>query len=145
MTYRITELKSLEELASIYPLIHLLNPQMSESRFGELLQLLLSHGYRCAVAYADAGEMAGLCGFWIAPRFYGGKIIQPDNLIVDDSHRGNGLGTQLLQWIEALGVSEGCDMAVLDTYTHNVKSHKLYHREGYHILGYHFAKKLGSD
>jgi len=142
MSYRISELTSPEAFESIYPLIRLLNPDMSHARFKELLAILLHHGYRCAVAYAQDDTMAGLCGFWIAPRFYGGKIIQPDNLIVDDAHRGAGLGTQLLHWIEALGRKEGCDMAVLDTYTHNVKSHKLYHREGYHILGYHFAKKL---
>lgn len=142
MTYQIRELTSPQELQAIYPLIRLLNPDMSEARFNELLSLLLLHGYRCAVAFAVDGTMAGLCGFWIAPRFYGGKIIQPDNLIVDEAHRGSGLGTQLLHWIEAQGRAEGCDMAVLDTYTHNVKSHKLYHREGYHILGYHFAKTL---
>lgn len=142
MTYQIRELTSPQALQAIYPLIRLLNPDMSETRFSELLALLLQHGYRCAVAFAADGTMAGLCGFWIAPRFYGGKIIQPDNLIVDEPHRGSGLGTQLLHWIEAQGRAEGCDMAVLDAYTHNVKSHKLYHREGYHILGYHFAKML---
>ena len=66
-----------------------------------------------------------------------------DYLVVDPEIRSSGLGTALVQHLEGLAREEGCNLAVLDSYTSNHPSHRLYHRLGFEIWGFHFVKPLG--
>lgn len=144
MTIMLRELDGMEELTRIFPLIRLLNPHMEEAEFLKLLPEMLPLGYGC-VAALEGESMVGLCGFWRRTQFWNRHSLQLDNLIVAESHRGSGLGSQLMQYIEALARREHRHMLVLDSYVHNHPSHKLYFREGYVIEGYHFTKKLGAE
>lgn len=138
------ELEGMEELARIFALIQLLNPEMAQAEFLSLLPEMPPLGYGCVAAF-EGEAMVGLCGFWRRTQFWNRRSMQLDNLIVAESHRSNGLGAQLMQYIEALARREHRQMLVLDSYVHNHASHKLYFREGYVIEGYHFTKKLGAS
>ena len=66
-----------------------------------------------------------------------------DNLVVHPDARSAKIGTRLIQNLEATAREESCEIMVLDSYTSNHPSHRLYHRLGFEIWGFHFVKPLG--
>lgn len=130
------------EMPSIYPFIRQLNPDMSEETFRERLSQMLTQGYRCAVAEDSAGNWLGISGFWQFTRFWCGAHIDIDNVVIDEQHRNKGVGKKLVEWVESWAKQRGYGFAVLDSYAHNIDSHRFYYREGYVIRGFHFTKHL---
>lgn len=137
----IKELKRKVDWLSMYPLVKQSNPEMKKREFETLLAGMLAAGYRCIGAY-KADKLVGVAGFWVGYRFWCGKYIDIDNVVVDKNHRGKSVGKQLLAWLEKEGQRLKCHIAVLDSYTRSHRSHRFYFREGYVILGYHFTKDL---
>ncbi len=135
------ELTDKADLPAMYPLVRQANPKMTRARFTKLLTSMREANYRCVGAYK--GEtLVGLAGFWVGWRFWCGKYIDIDNVVVDAKHRKSGIGKKLVGWVEKEARRLKCEIAVLDSYTHNYPSHRFYFREGYVILGYHFTKDL---
>lgn len=141
MKMQVRELNQ-EEMKGIYPFIRQLNPDMPEDVFHERLEVMIKKGYRCAAVVDEYGGFLGIAGFWILTRFWCGTHVDIDNVVVDERHRGNGIGKLLFAWVEELARREGLTFAVLDAYTTNYASHRFYFREGYIIRGYHFTKDL---
>ena len=141
MTLEIREIPA-GEMAIIYPFIRQLNKDMTEERFTVLLAQMLERGYRCAGAFDAEGKLLGVAGFWELVRFWCGTHIDIDNVVTDESLRGQGIGKKLVAWIENWARARGLSFAVLDAYTHNIDSHRFYFREGYIIRGFHFTKDL---
>lgn len=131
-----------EEIRGIYPFIRQLNPDMAESTFHERLTQMLERGYNCAAAFDDSGTCLGISGFWVMCRFWCGKHIDIDNVVIDERFRNRGVGKRLIGWIEDWARKQGLSFAVLDSYTSNMDSHRFYFREGYVIRGFHFTKDL---
>lgn len=72
----------------------------------------------------DSGEMlAGIVGwFW-------GEVLEVEYLWVDKAARGQGLGSALLEKLEAFGREQGCRRAVLTTMSFQAPD--FYLRRGY--------------
>jgi len=98
--------------------------------------------YHAYGAFLD-GKLAGLASAWIATKVWCGRYLEIDNIVVDPELRSSGVGTLLIQHLEALAREKDCNLAVLDSYTSNHASHRLYHRLGFEIWGFHFVKPLG--
>ncbi|MBM3617364.1 MAG: GNAT family N-acetyltransferase [Alphaproteobacteria bacterium] len=141
MTLEIREIPA-GEMAIIYTFIQQLNKDMTEERFTALLAQMLERGYRCAGAFDGEGKLLGVAGFWELVRFWCGTHIDIDNVVTDESLRGQGIGKKLIHWIEDWARARGLSFAVLDSYAHNSDSHRFYFREGYIIRGFHFTKDL---
>ena len=134
------------EIEAALPLVRQLNPERTIEDLENSLPHMIQAGFRCAGAFLDeASECVAVAGIWIGYRFWCGKYIDIDNIVVAESHRSRGIGAELIRWTEDLGRSEGCRISVLDAYTHNRASHRLYHRLGYEIYGFHFVKKYGQN
>jgi ribosomal protein S18 acetylase RimI-like enzyme len=127
------------EMLGIFPLIKQLNPTMGKALFAKRLKAMLAGGYG-AVAVFDGKTIVALSGFWIRTRFWCGKQLDIDNVIVDKAYRGKGLGTRMNEWLENLAKKESIELIVLDSYATAHKAHAFYHRQGYGITGYHFTK-----
>ena len=115
---------------------------------GEVLQqrfetILAEHPHYHAFGAFVEGKLTALAGAWIATKIWCGKYLELDNLVVDPGVRSSGLGTALIRHLEEFARAEGCNLAVLDSYTSNHPSHRLYHRLGFEIWGFHFVKPLG--
>jgi GNAT superfamily N-acetyltransferase len=132
-----------EELNTILPLVKTLNPNLADEILKERLQEMTAQGYRCAGAYLR-GELIAICGMWITTRFYSGKQIEPDNVIVIEAWRGHGIGQRLMQWVYAYGREQNCLACELNAYVVNSPAHRFYFQQGFKILGYHFQRSLGS-
>ena len=92
-------------------------------------------------AFID-GKLVGLAGIWIATKIWCGRYLEIDNLIVHPLHRDQGIASAIFTHLEELARSEQCNLLVLDSYTSNHRSHRLYHRLGFEIWGFHFVKPI---
>lgn len=132
-----------DELPQAIALLAVLNADVSESEVAERLRrILFEHpNYRLYGAF-EGSRLLGVCGAWIATKVWCGRYLEVDNLVVDPNQRSCGVGTQLLDFMEKLGRESDCRILVLDSYTSNHSSHRLYHRLNYEIKGFHFVKVL---
>ncbi|TXH20390.1 MAG: GNAT family N-acetyltransferase [Chitinophagaceae bacterium] len=137
----IKEIFGLEEMKKLFLLIQQLNSDLKEQEYIDMLKDMLPKGYRQVGAFVD-GICVGVAGFWINTKLYCGKYIEPDNVIVSDTHRNLKLGTKLLDWLHTEAIAQNCNVSLLDAYVQNKDAHRFYFREGYSILGFHMIKKL---
>ena len=131
------------ELSAILPLIQILNPDIDEAVLAHRLEEMPGQGYQCAGAYWGE-RLVGICGLWVTTRFYCGRMIEPDNVVVHPDCRSLGVGQKLMAWVYDYARTENCEVAELNSYVGSPRAHKFYFGEGFQILGFHFQKKLDS-
>ena len=132
------------DLTTAASLLTQLNPETPAEIIATRLDIILtehSH-YQLFGAFAD-GKLAGVAGAWIGTKIWCGRYLEIDNLVVDPAQRSAGIGGQLIRHLEALAHDRDCKVIVLDSYTANHPSHRLYHRLGFEIWGFHFIKPIG--
>lgn len=130
-----------EELECIIPFLQLLNDKIPLEQLQERLADMRSQHYECVGVYDD-GKLIGVSGLWIMTKYYVGRHIEPDNVIIDPAYRGRGIGEQLMEWIYDYGRSRGCVASELNCYVSNNAGQKFWMNQGYKIVGYHFQRKL---
>jgi GNAT superfamily N-acetyltransferase len=127
----------------IVPLANELRPDMDASLLGRYLSEMFDFPtYRC-LGLRKEGKLVAMTNGWITVRFYSGKQLEVDNVIVDREFRSQGIGKYFFSCINRWAIQQGCRTIELNTYVQNSKSHKFYFNEGYAILGFHFQKQLG--
>ena len=131
-------------LSVILPLVKILNPGIEEDLLARRLEEMPGQGYRCAGAYQNE-QLVGICGLWVTTRFYCGRMIEPDNVVVHPDFRSLGVGQKLMAWVYDYARAESCEVAELNSYVGSPRSHKFYFNEGFQVLGFHFQKKLDGD
>lgn len=105
--------------------------------------ILREHPHYQIVGAFMNDRLVGVCGAWIATKIWCGRYLEIDNLVVDPELRSSGVGTRLISHLEETGRQMDCTLLVLDSYTSNHASHRLYHRLGFEIWGFHFIKPIG--
>lgn len=131
-----------EELPDILPLVSLLNPSLSpETLAKRLKQMMQCENYYCAGGFFK-DKLIAAGGYWIATKFYCGRYLELDNVIVAPNYRSHGIGKQLIAWLEAEGQRQHCEVVMLDAYTTNTRARAFYETAGYKILGHHFLKTI---
>jgi len=63
--------------------------------------------------------------------FRGGRVAQIENVFVDDSARGRGVGTAMMQWAIDLAKRRGCFRVQLTTNRARTRAHAFYERLGF--------------
>jgi len=125
-------------------LLAFLNAETPPPLIAERLQTLLSeHDHYQLIGAFSKDTLVGVAGAWVATKIWCGRYLEIDNLVVADSHRSSGIGSQLIAHLEAVARTRDCKLLVLDSYTANTPSHRLYHRLGFEIWGFHFIKPIG--
>lgn len=132
------------DLSTILPLVVTLNPALDPALLASRLTEMTGQGYQCAGAYID-DRLIGICGLWVATRFYCGKYIEPDNVVVDPDYRSLGVGQALMSWVYTYAKSLNCEVCELNSYVGSPRAHKFYFTEGFGILGFHFQKRLDME
>lgn len=138
--YRI-ELIPKERLGIIMPYIKQLNENTDDAILEQRLQEIGTTNYQCAGVY-DADKLIGISGIWVLVKFYNGKHIEPDNVIIHPDYRSKGVGELMMQWIHDYAKAEGCTVSELNCYVSNHKGVRFWIQQGYKILGYHMQKAL---
>lgn len=127
------------ELPWILPLIQELNPAIPETVLAQRLEEMTKSGYQC-VAALWKDHCVGVAGLWIGTRFWCGRYLDVDNVVVDPRYRSMGVGQRLTDWIERYAREHACEVLVLDAYVTNHRAHAFYERNGFRIIGYHLVK-----
>jgi GNAT superfamily N-acetyltransferase len=129
------------EMLPLQPLLVQLNPNLLPERYELLLDDMLKCGYRMLVLY-DQERPIAVTGIWVATKFYSGRYMELDNVVVDQEYRQQGIGQELCAWAEEIALAEGCEMLMLDAYRENTVAHQFYHKQGYIKRGFHFLKPI---
>lgn len=133
-----------EHLADAARLLTSLNPETPPPLVATRLDNLLADHPHYQLFGAFAGNaLLGVAGAWLATKIWCGPYLEIDNLVVDPAARSNGIGSLLIRHLETLAQQRDCKIVVLDSYTANHPSHRLYHRLGFEIWGFHFIKPIG--
>jgi GNAT superfamily N-acetyltransferase len=98
-----------------------------------------NHSYNCLGVF-DGERLIAICGFWILVKYYVGKHIEPDNVLVLPEYRGRKIAEQMMDWINDYGKKHGCIASELNCYVSNSAGVKFWINQGYKIIGYHFQK-----
>lgn len=132
------------DLAEAAPLLASLNPDTPPSLVAERLHRILDeHPHYRLVGAFTGGKLAGVAGGWIATKIWCGRYLEIDNLVVHENHRSSGIGSLLIRHLVDVAEEADCKVVVLDSYTSNHPSHRLYYRLGFEVWGYHFVKPIG--
>ncbi|MGZ8695873.1 MAG: GNAT family N-acetyltransferase [Gaiellaceae bacterium] len=96
------------------------------------------------VIVADVGEeVVGLAHLQVTPAIeYDRPAAKIGALIVDDSHRGEGIGRALVEALEAEARARGCVLLFLTTSARRKDAHEFYRRVGLEETGTRFTKSL---
>ncbi|MGS2741740.1 GNAT family N-acetyltransferase [Sinomicrobium sp. M5D2P17] len=129
-----------QDIFTIIPLLRQLNTEIPVKTLEERLEDMVNQGYQCLGVY-DKGKLIGVSGLWILTKYYVGKHIEPDNVVIHPDYRGSGIGKMMMDWITEYGKSIGCEASELNCYVSNDKGVKFWINSGYRIIGYHFQKK----
>ena len=129
-----------EHIFSIIPLLQILNSTISESILKSRLKEMVTQGYRC-IGIFDKEKLIGVCGIWILTKYYVGKHLEPDNIIILPEYQNQSIGTHLLKYIDNFAKENGCEASELNCYINNTQAHKLWEKQGYKVIALHFQKK----
>jgi len=88
------------------------------------------------------GKLVGVAGIWLGTKVWCGSYLEIDNLIIHPDFQSKGLGTLLIQQFESIARENNCPVMVIDSYTTNHASNRLYHKLGFEIWSFHFIRKL---
>lgn len=65
-----------------------------------------------------------------------------DEMVVDEKHRGRGIGTQILDHLISWARDQGCSHVELDSAFHRKDAHAFYERRGFESRAYLYSKSL---
>lgn len=130
-----------EDINSIIPILRLLNQDIEDDLLKERLAEMVEKGYECLGVF-DNEELIGICGLWILVKYYVGRHIEPDNVMILPEYRNKGIGEEMMEWVYEYGRSKGCVASELNCYTTNSGGQKFWANEGYKILGFHYQRPL---
>lgn len=88
-------------------------------------------------------NMVGFCSLTIKNNLWQvGNLGHIDELIVDEKHRGKGIGKSLLSQIIIIAKENGCRQIELDSAFHREKAHRFYENLGFENRAYLFSKTV---
>jgi GNAT superfamily N-acetyltransferase len=140
----VRELVDKEEMLKYLPVLKELYPSLTAEEYSRELDEMLPCRYGQVAAFEE-DECVAICGFWIGNKLWIGKYLELDNIVVRESHRSQGVGKLMFDFLERKAFEQQCKMLSLDSYTSNFKAHKFFYNEGYAPKGFHFVKLLDKD
>lgn len=134
---------STEQLVEIVELLAYLNPSVSSEVLRERYEKIVRNHPNYFLIGAIVGDrLVGISGVWKGTKIWCGDFMEIDNLVVHPDYRSRGVATTLMKRIEVMAKEQNCNIIVLDSYTNNHSSHRLYYQQGGEIWGFHFVKPL---
>lgn len=135
------ELLPREQISNIIPLLRLLDDKITEDVLKERLNEMFDRGYICLGVF-DGDKLIGISGLWILTKYYVGRHIEPDDVVILPEYRGLGVGEKMMEWIYQFAKEQGCVASELNCYVGNSAGQKFWANEGYRIIGFHYQKKF---
>jgi GNAT superfamily N-acetyltransferase len=113
-------------------------------RVRRAIEQLLANPQWGGIWWIEANEE--LAGYFVLTVGYslefGGRFALLDEFLVDDAWQGQGIGTQVLAFIESWSRSEGIEAIRLEVAQDNPRALALYRRSGFVTHDRHFMTRL---
>ena len=90
---------------------------------------------------ARGGDVVGFVKLFFEERSWG-LSCEVDTLVVDDAHRGRGVGTALMRRAEEIAREEGALRMRVNVLHVNSEGRRFYERDGYRTVAIRYGKKL---
>ena len=146
-SYRIVELGSATGASSLHDwlersesLHRQLRPTIPQP-YGSHIREMMAEGAQMALLLDDL-ELRALAVWRVYLSTYAGRRFYVDDLVVDESARGQGWGAKLLAWLEQKARDLRCDTFALDSGTQRQQAHRFYFRAGLVVNSFAFYKPL---
>ncbi|MDQ3111522.1 MAG: GNAT family N-acetyltransferase [Bacteroidota bacterium] len=130
-----------EEINSCFPAMQELRPFLTSEDFVPRVRRLMSGGFQLVYVQTD-GKVPAVGGFRICEMLHRGKSIYLDDLSTMESHRSEGFGGKIIDWLMELAKKEGCYSFHLDSGVQRFDAHRFYLRKKFNITSHHFEIKL---
>ena len=99
--------------------------------------------YLCA---EKGGVIVGFCSLAVKNNLWQqGKLGHIDEIVVEETFRGNGIGKELLNRISQTARTLGCKRIELDSAHHRKEAHEFYEKNGFENRALLFSKTLDSQ
>jgi GNAT superfamily N-acetyltransferase len=132
----------LDDSAAIAALLDQLGYPTDVAAVGSRLERLRVVGDRVVVAELD-GAVVGLAHLQVAPAIERERpAAKISALVVDEAHRGHGVGRLLVEELEREARARGCELLFLTTSEHRGDAHAFYERMGLEHTGRRYARTL---
>lgn len=100
-------------------------------------------GYRLIGSFEpDVEEAAAVAGFWTSNCLAAGFYLYVDDLVTQETYRGQGHAGALLDWMAEEAQRLGCQAVRLDSATHRHDAHRFYLKHGMDIVSFHFLRTV---
>lgn len=136
------QINPLEHQAKVVDFVKQLNPKMDLMDIEKTqIEMMKIPNYRCFGLFLN-DTLIGISSGWTTVRFYCGKQLELDNVIIDSNIQSKGYGKYFINLIKEWSLDNNYKSIGLNTYVENSRSHKFYYNEGFKVLGFHFEQKL---
>ncbi len=132
-----TECIGLAEVKLAWPVMKQLRSSISQQEFEARVTAAQNCGYRLFTAIQDE-TIVGAVGFRVVDDLAWGHHLYIDDLVVNESSRGKGIGKSLIDFIKSEALIEGCTSIRLCSALTRDDTHRFYEREGMSKQSYAF-------
>nr|WP_269845494.1 GNAT family N-acetyltransferase [Halopenitus persicus] len=138
---RIARVTSADERDAVFPVLQQLRDHLDREAFAELYEPMAEEGYRLFAGYVD-GEPVAVAGVTISTNLYLGRHAYVYDLVVDEDHRSEGHGAEMLEHVHDWAAEEDCAAVELESGLWREDAHRFYLDLGYEKYCYSFKYDL---
>jgi GNAT superfamily N-acetyltransferase len=132
-----------DDSPAIARLVTQLGYPTSEAEMDARLKALRNHPEYAVFVAESSGRTVGLVGAYLGIALeFSGTYGRLTGVVVDEEHRGSGVGKMLMERIEAWLKERGARMVTLTSGKQRTEAHGFYRHLGYEETGLRFAKQL---
>ena len=117
-----------------------LRPHLPSDYAGKMRRVFADGGRLCAAVRDEV--VIGVAVYRIHENTFDGLHMYLDDLVTDETRRSEGVGEALLDHLQALARTAGCQALTLDSGSQRQRAHRFYFRHGWTIVGFHFSKPM---
>ena len=139
----IKELRSKEEIAQAYPIMHQLRTHLDENLYWELVEEAREKDQYKLFALYEKDRMVAVTGFKPMITLYYGRFVWVCDLVTDATERSKGYGEQLLTFVHQWAKEHRYDRVALSSGLQREDAHRFYRdKMSYETVSYVFKKDL---
>jgi GNAT superfamily N-acetyltransferase len=137
---RSARLEEADQLARLFAQFG--HPQTGDALRAPLANLLADPRGDALVA-ADRGALVGVATYFLVPVAHDGRPwCRITTVVVDEAHRGRGIGRMLVAAVETAAGDAACARIEATSALHRTGAHAFYETLGYGRTSAHFLKRL---
>lgn len=132
---------SLRELVTAYELVAQLRAELSYDEFEDLVYEMIKSGYKMHGIF-ERGELVCYAGVAIATNLYHKRHLFIYDLVTDESLRGRGYGTMMLEYLHDYANMGACENMVLTSGLQRIDAHRFYEKHDFVKKSFAFVKSI---